>query len=189
MPARPIGVVLFAHGSGSGRLSPRNAYVANVLNERHIATLLVDLLTEEEDAVYATRFDIALLTERLTAVAAWLRKMEDIAHVPLGLFGASTGAASALMLAAKKDAEIAIVISRGGRVDMAEEVLGDIHCPVLFLVGERDDEVRALNEQAFEKLHTEKTLVIIPDATHLFEEPGTIEAVATHAADWCVQHF
>ena len=187
VPDHSIGVVLFAHGSGSSRLSPRNTFVAAELNKAGIATLLIDLLTEEEDFVYETRFDIDLLTRRLGAVAHWLSTHKETNNLPLGLFGASTGAASALNLAAASPTTISAIVSRGGRPDMSMEHLPLVQAPTLLIVGGDDDVVIGLNEQAYAQLRCEKELVIIPGATHLFEEPGTLEQVAEHATRWFVR--
>lgn len=185
IPPQPVGIVLFAHGSGSGRFSPRNNYVAEVLQEAGIATLLFDLLTREEDQVYQTRFDIALLTERLEAATVWLQRQADTASLPVGYFGASTGAAAALRAASHQGANIAAVVSRGGRPDLAGAVaLAQVHSPTLLLVGELDTDVIRLNQEALARLSCPKSLVIVSGATHLFEEPGTLTEVADHAAQW-----
>ncbi|BAK76179.1 dienelactone hydrolase [Pseudogulbenkiania sp. NH8B] len=190
IPLGAVGVVLFAHGSGSGRFSPRNNYVAEVLQEAGIATLLFDLLTREEDQVYQTRFDIALLTERLEAATAWLKRQPDTAALPVGYFGASTGAAAALRAAAHQGADIAAVVSRGGRPDLAGAAsLVQVHSPTLLLVGELDTEVIRLNQEAQAHMHCPTSLVIIPGATHLFEEPGTLTEVANDAAQWLRTHL
>lgn len=189
LPDKPIGLVLFAHGSGSSRHSPRNNYVAGVLREQGIGTLLMDLLTPEEDRNYSRRFDIDLLVERLLVATRWAREQADTAALPLGYFGASTGAAAALRAAAQ-DASIAAVVSRGGRPDLAApDELRQVSAPTLFLVGGEDFGVIELNESAFAHLQGEKRFVIIPGATHLFEEPGTLEQVASLAASWFDQHF
>lgn len=190
LPPSATGVVLFAHGSGSSRLSPRNTYVANVLQEYGVGTLLFDLLTQEEDQDYATRFDIELLTRRLLAATSWLKGEQKMQSMHVGYFGASTGAAAALQAAAKLGDKIAAVVSRGGRPDLAgEQALTQVTAPTLLLVGGADYGVIELNQQAYALLHCEKQLALIPGATHLFEEPGTLEQVARHAADWFVQHF
>ncbi|SMF41305.1 dienelactone hydrolase family protein [Pseudogulbenkiania subflava] len=190
IPLGAVGVVLFAHGSGSGRFSPRNNYVAEVLQEAGIATLLFDLLTREEDQVYQTRFDIALLTERLETATAWLKRQPDTAALPVGYFGASTGAAAALRAAAHQGADIAAVVSRGGRPDLAgAAALAQVHSPTLLLVGELDIEVIRLNQEAQAHMHCPTSLVIVPGATHLFEEPGTLTEVANHAAQWLRAHL
>lgn len=185
LPAAPIGVVLFAHGSGSSRHSPRNNYVARVLHARGVGTLLLDLLTPEEDRDYRTRFDIALLTQRLCAAARWLGRQQLTRSLPMGYFGASTGAAAALMAAAAQGRDIRAVVSRGGRPDLAgPEALARVACPTLLVVGSRDDEVLELNRQAASLMRCPHRLSVVPGATHLFEEPGTLEAAARQAADW-----
>jgi putative phosphoribosyl transferase len=190
LPDTPLGVVLFAHGSGSSRLSPRNNYVAGILRESRIGTLLLDLLTPSEDRTYENRFDIALLTTRLGLSAGWLRQNATTANLKLGLFGASTGAAAALQLAAQSAAAIAAVVSRGGRPDLAgPAALKRVTAPTLLLVGGADDVVIGLNRSAYDELHCEKELVIVPGATHLFEEPGTLEEVARLASNWFVRHL
>jgi putative phosphoribosyl transferase len=190
LPDTPLGVVLFAHGSGSSRLSPRNNYVAGILRESRIGTLLLDLLTPAEDRTYENRFDIALLTTRLGLSAGWLRQNVTTANLKLGLFGASTGAAAALQLAAQSAAAIAAVVSRGGRPDLAgPAALKRVTAPTLLLVGGADDVVIGLNRSAYDELHCEKELVIVPGATHLFEEPGTLEEVARLASNWFVRHL
>lgn len=189
IPEEAKGIVLFSHGSGSSRHSPRNNYVAKVLRDAKIGTLLIDLLTEQEDAVYETRFNIDLLTQRLTEITRWLQNQPDSRNFKIGLFGASTGAASALRVAAALGQEIAAVVSRGGRVDMAMPVMGKIVSPTLFIVGERDFEVAGLNKDAFDKLVCEKQMSLVKDATHLFEETGTLEEVAKIASEWFVKYF
>lgn len=184
IPQRVPGIVLFAHGSGSSRLSPRNNFVAEVLREAGLGTLLIDLLTEEEDEVYETRFDIDLLTKRLIAIIHWLQEQPRTKNLNVGLFGASTGAAAALKVAARMKSEIAAVVSRGGRPDLAMDVLERVVSPTLLIVGGNDVGVIELNETAFEKLRCLKQLEIIEGATHLFEEPGTLEKVAHLARDW-----
>lgn len=189
LPEHAQGLVVFAHGSGSSRFSPRNNFVARVLRGAGIGTLLLDLLTEEEDAVSATRFDIDLLTERLLLVTSWLRSQPQTQHLALGYFGASTGAAAALRAAASAGAEIAAVVSRGGRPDLAEKALPQVQSPTLFLVGGNDEKVLQLNRQAYAQLQAPKHLVVISGATHLFEEPGALEGVARLAAQWFQDHF
>jgi putative phosphoribosyl transferase len=185
LPDAPKGVVLFAHGSGSSRHSPRNALVARVLSDAGVGTLLFDLLTAAEDRVYATRFDIGLLGERLTAATEWLARQTAAAGLPIGYFGASTGAAAALVAAASLGPRIGAIVSRGGRPDLAGQVaLGRVLAPTLLIVGGEDHEVIELNRRAFGFLRCEKTLRIVPGATHLFEEAGTLEQVAALAADW-----
>jgi putative phosphoribosyl transferase len=189
---RPPGaksLVIFAHGSGSSRLSTRNRFVAEQLQKEGIATLLFDLLTEEEDETYENRFDIPLLTDRLVSVTRWLRegaraKKLGTLGLPMGYFGASTGAAAALGAAAHLGAEIGAVVSRGGRPDLAMESLAEVRAPTLLIVGGRDDVVIELNRKAYALLKAEKELSIVPGATHLFEEPGALEEVARLAGAW-----
>ncbi|KAB2312297.1 alpha/beta hydrolase [Betaproteobacteria bacterium SCN2] len=189
LPGNPVGLVLFAHGSGSSRHSPRNNYVARVLHEHGIGTLLMDLLTPAEDSDYAKRFDISLLVERLRAAAHWVRQNPATATLPVGYFGASTGAAAALRAAAHEES-VAAVVSRGGRPDLASPAeLAQVKAPTLLLVGGQDFGVITLNEAAFADLVCEKQLRIVPGATHLFEEPGTLEEVASQAAAWFARHF
>ncbi len=185
LPDGARGVVLFAHGSGSSRFSPRNNFVAAELFHAGVGSLLIDLLTPAEDANYETRFDIPLLTKRLTATTAWLQKYPATQALKIGYFGASTGAAAALQAAAKLGNKIAAVVSRGGRPDLAgAQFLAKVSAPTLLIVGGDDDVVIQLNEQAYAELHCKKELVIVPGATHLFEEPGTLEQVARQAATW-----
>jgi len=184
IPGGAKGVVLFAHGSGSSRHSPRNNYVARVLQAGSLGTLLIDLLTEREDATYETRFDIDLLAHRLTVTTEWLREQPATQHLDMGYFGASTGAAAALRAAADVGSRIKAIVSRGGRPDMAESALDRVQAPTLLIVGGRDDVVIELNQRAFERLRGVKELVIVPGATHLFEEPGALEEVARLAARW-----
>ena len=184
VPENATGVVLFAHGSGSGRFSPRNMFVARELEKAGIATLLIDLLTEKEDEVYETRFDIGLLTERLGGVVSWLEEERELKGLGVGLFGASTGAAAALQVAARFPSRIAAVVSRGGRPDLAMEELDKVTSPTLLIVGGEDYGVIELNEQALAALHCEKKMEIVPGATHLFEESGTLEQVAELAVVW-----
>ncbi|MDP1997411.1 MAG: dienelactone hydrolase family protein [Gallionella sp.] len=190
LPPSARGVVLFAHGSGSSRFSPRNTYVAEVLQQRGIGTLLFDLLTREEDRDYETRFDIALLTRRLLAATAWLRTNPTTQTLKLGYFGASTGAAAALQAAAEMGHGTAAVVSRGGRPDLAGEVaLRRVTAPTLLIVGSADYGVIELNQQAYALMNCEKKLTLIPGATHLFEESGTLQQAAHSAADWFAQHL
>jgi putative phosphoribosyl transferase len=190
IPDQVIGLVLFAHGSGSSRHSPRNNYVARVLHEAGIGTLLMDLLTVEEDGDYETRFDIPLLTRRLTVATAWLQAQPVIHALSIGYFGASTGAAAALQAATKMGHTVAAVVSRGGRPDLAgAAALRQVMSPTLLLVGGRDDVVIELNQAAYEVMDCEKKLSIIPGATHLFEEAGTLEEVAKQATSWFSIHF
>lgn len=188
VPDGAVGMVLFAHGSGSSRHSPRNNFVARVLNDGGLATLLMDLLTFEEDRNYETRFDIDLLTERLATAAAWVRDGDPAAGLPLGYFGASTGAAAALKAAAR-EAAVGAVVSRGGRPDLAGNDLGRVAAPVLLIVGGDDHGVIELNEAAFARLRCVKKLAVVPDAGHLFEEPGTLAQAAGHAAAWFQAHL
>jgi dienelactone hydrolase len=194
VPAGTPGVVLFAHGSGSGRHSPRNRFVANVLRDAGLATLLIDLLTAGEEAVDARtahlRFDIGLLTERLVAATDWLACCAETAGLHVGYFGASTGAAAALLAVAERPERIAAVVSRGGRPDLAGAALSRVRAPTLLLVGGNDTPVIEMNQAAMRQIAaTDKRLVIIPGATHLFEEPGALEVVARLAADWFTQHL
>lgn len=190
VPENARGIVLFAHGSGSSRLSPRNNYVARVLRDASIGTLLMDLLTEEEDQTYETRFDIGLLTRRLMVATQWLQQDPRVKGLPIAYFGASTGAAAALQAAARLADAISAVVSRGGRPDMAGAAsLRQVGAPTLLLVGGRDDVVIDLNQAAFDLMVCQKQLVIIPGATHLFEEPGTLEEVARQAAAWFDRYF
>lgn len=194
VPLSPVGMVLFAHGSGSSRLSPRNNYVAARLQENGIGTLLIDLLTADEDREFSIRFDIELLTLRLAAAVNWMRLNEDIQSQALGLFGASTGAAAALQLAAffrqGRDDGIAAVVSRGGRPDLAsQEALQTIIAPTLLIVGGEDSVVIGLNEQAYALMRCEKRLQIIRGASHLFEESGALEKVSELAVSWFLQHL
>jgi putative phosphoribosyl transferase len=190
IPDRAVGLVLFAHGSGSSRHSPRNNYVAGVLREAGIGTLLMDLLTVEEDRDYQTRFDIPLLTQRLTVATAWLQEQAGLKALPIGYFGDSTGAAAALQAAAKMGKAVAAVVSRGGRPDLAgEAALLQVDSPTLLLVGGWDDVVIELNQAAYDLMSCEKKLSIIPGATHLFEEPGTLEEVAKQATAWFTRHL
>lgn len=190
VPPGAEGVVLFAHGSGSSRHSPRNKFVAAQLREARLATLLIDLLTPQEDEVYRTRFDIALLTERLAEAARGLAREPQTKHLPVGLFGASTGAAAALAVAAAMPETIRAVVSRGGRPDLASHAaLSRVKAATLLIVGGDDTGVIELNEQAYAELGCEKRLEIVPGATHLFEEPGKLEAVARLAAQWFTRHL
>jgi putative phosphoribosyl transferase len=181
IPERCAGIVLFAHGSGSSRLSPRNKYVAGILREAGFGTLLMDLLSPKEDRMQRTRFDIGLLTHRLDAALAWQRADERMAGLPVGLFGSSTGAAAAIRVAAVPEANIVAVVSRGGRPDLADhDVLAAVTAPTLLIVGGNDTGVIALNESAQGYLRCESRMEIVPGATHLFDEPGTLEEVARH---------
>lgn len=189
MPPTACGLVIFAHGAGSSRLSPRNNYVAERLGERGIATLLFDLLTEDEAADRANIFDIGLLGQRVREAVRWARTAPEVSGLPIGLFGASTGAAAALVAAAEAPGEVAAVVSRGGRPDLAGEALGRVQAPTLLVVGSADHGVIELNEAAAEALGCEKRVAFVPDATHLFEEPGTLDQVVDLAADWFEAHF
>jgi acetyl esterase/lipase len=210
LPHEPLGIVLFAHGSGSSRLSPRNNYVARILREAGVGTLLLDLLSADEETHLQHRFDIALLTLRLRSAARWLAREPATAQLPLGLFGASTGAAAALRLAGEPHLgepyvgqlipgrpvpngpypSIAAVVSRGGRPDLAGvSALHGVTAPTLLIVGGNDDGVIDLNRQAFAELRCLRELAIVPGATHLFEEPGALEEVARLASVWFSGHF
>jgi pimeloyl-ACP methyl ester carboxylesterase len=193
IPESPRGIVLFAHGSGSSRHSPRNRGVALMLNDAEIGTLLVDLLTAAEEELDAhtaeLRFDIGLLARRLTTAVDWLRNDPDTRRFPIGLFGASTGAAAALVTAAERPDDIAAVVSRGGRPDLAGAALPLVRAPTLLIVGGADEQVLELNRLALELLQTEKRLVVIPGATHLFQEPGALQQVATLATEWFSHYF
>jgi len=188
MPTSAKGLVLFAHGSGSGRFSPRNQYVAKMLNKAGIATLLIDLLTKEEEAVDMQtnefRFDIDLLSERLIAATEWIKTNPSTRNLPLGYFGASTGAAAAVRAAAEFPKDVKAVVSRGGRPDLSMEYLSKVKASTLLLVGGRDVAVLELNKQAMKNLLSEKKLEIVPGASHLFEEPGKLEEVAKLSIDW-----
>ena len=192
LPREARGLVLFAHGSGSGRLSPRNTFVAEQLGDAGIGTLLFDLLTEEEerlDAVTAElRFDIPLLTDRLVVATRWTLAQPHLSDLPLGYFGASTGAAAALAAAARVP-EVAAVVSRGGRPDLAGAALPRVRAPTLLIVGGDDAQVLALNQEALEQMRCEAKITVVPGATHLFEEPGALEQVATLAARWFSAHL
>jgi putative phosphoribosyl transferase len=193
LPEESRAVVLFAHGSGSSRHSPRNRYVARVLNEAKLATLLIDLLTLDEEVIDARtaqlRFDIELLAERLVGATDWLTQFPDTKHLQIGYFGASTGAAAALVAAAVRPDAVNTVVSRGGRPDLAGAVLTHVRAPTLLIVGENDGQVIQLNRAALARLRCEKQLVIVPGATHLFEEPGALDEVARLARDWFCRHL
>ncbi len=188
-PVPANALVVFAHGSGSSRFSPRNMAVANALNTRGIGTLLFDLLTADEEDNRAYVFDIPLLAERLVGVVNWVDRQASLAHLPLGLFGASTGAAAALVAAARLGPRIRAVVSRGGRPDLADAALDAVTAPTLLIVGGLDYGVIELNEQAFARLQAPKEIEIVPGATHLFPEPGTLELVIEHAARWFKRHL
>ncbi len=184
IPQYPKAFVVFSHGSGSSRFSPRNQYVAEMLNKNNIATLLIDLLTEEEDSIYVNRFDINLIAVRLVAVINYCVQLPDLKKLPVGCFGASTGAASALRAAVPLTHVIKAVVSRGGRPDLAGAALSDVKAPTLLIVGSLDSNVISLNEQAFSQLKCKKELKIVNGATHLFEEPGKLNGVADLAVKW-----
>ena len=184
VPPRPRGVVLFAHGSGSGRHSPRNQFVARVLQEAGLATLLIDLLEEAEADDRAKVFDIELLADRLRDAAGWLSEEDETHQLRLGVFGASTGAGAALTMAARQPDHVSAVVSRGGRPDLAMNDLPAVAAPTLLIVGGADELVLELNEKAVRRLRCPKQLAVIPGATHLFEEPGTLEEAARLAKDW-----
>lgn len=189
IPKDSKALVIFVHGSGSSRHSPRNNYVAKVLREAGLATLLFDLLTEEEDIVYETRFNIPFLTKRIKTVTKWLAERKSTKNLKMGYFGASTGAAAALVAATELSSRIKAIVSRGGRPDLAMGHLSKVKSPTLLIVGGNDLEVLAMNQAALEKLTTVKKLEIVPKATHLFEEPGTLEEVAHLAAKWFKQYL
>lgn len=193
VPPDALGVVVFAHGSGSSRFSPRNRYVAAELQAGRLATLLMDLLTPQEEAIDVRtaefRFDIPLLGERVVGAVDWLRGRAETAALPIGCFGASTGAAAALIAAAERPDAVRAVVSRGGRPDLAREALPAVRAPTLLIVGGEDRPVIALNRAALAELPGEAALEIVPGATHLFEEPGTLEEVARLARDWFVRHL
>ncbi len=189
VPQGAGGIVLFAHGSGSSRHSPRNNFVAGLLREAGLGTLLMDLLTREEDVKYETRFDIDLLTERLAGATKWLVEEPRCAGCRVGYFGASTGAAAALRAAASLEKRISAVVSRGGRPDLAPESLGKVEAPTLLIVGGLDHGVIELNERAYEELRCEKDLVLVPGDTHLFEEPGALEEVGRLSSKWFVRYL
>lgn len=189
IPDGAHGVVLFAHGSGSSRLSPRNNFVAGVVQQRGIATLLFDLLTPREDQNFTRRFDIPLLTERLVGATQWLQRREETQALAIGYFGASTGSAAALNAAARLAGTVRAVVSRGGRPDLAYRALPEVQAPTLFIVGGDDGEVLDLNREAMKRLRAPHQLAVVPGATHLFEEPGTLEEVARLATDWFARYL
>ena len=190
VPDGAVGIVVFAHGSGSSRRSPRNRYVAEVLNDAGLATLLFDLLTPAEEQDRANVFDIDLLAGRLIGATRWLAGRDDTSALPVGYFGASTGGGAAVAAAADPRVTVAAVVSRGGRPDLAGPALARISAPTLLIVGARDPDVVALNRQAQKAMSSaECALAIVPGATHLFEEPGTLEAVAALARNWFVDHM
>lgn len=184
VPEDPRGVVVFVHGSGSSRLSPRNTHVADALDDAGFATLLFDLLTEEEEADRRNVFDIHLLADRLVDVVSWLDGETVVAGLPLGLFGASTGAAAALVAAERLGPRVAAIVSRGGRPDLAGDALGFVRAPVLLVVGGNDTDVLALNRIALTRLAGEASLSVVPGASHLFPEPGALDRVVALARDW-----
>lgn len=189
IPKAAGAIVLFAHGSGSSRHSPRNKWVAEVLHGQGLATLLLDLLSKDEDTLYETRFDIDLLTRRLNVATEWILRQPETKSFAVGYFGASTGAAAALEAAAASGRKVGAVVSRGGRPDLALRSLSRVLAPTLLIVGGRDDQVIELNQAAYQELKAEKQLVIVPGATHLFEEPGALDEVARLAADWFKRHL
>ena len=189
IPEAAQGLVIFVHGSGSSRFSPRNNYVARALTDAGLGTFLFDLLTHSEDQVYANRFDIPLLTKRLITVTRWLEGKSEARGLRIGLFGASTGAAAALRAAAELGQEVQAVVSRGGRPDLAGDVLDQVRAPTLLIVGGLDDGVIQLNQEALDRLPGEKRLEIVPGATHLFEEEGKLEQVAELATQWLRGHL
>jgi len=189
VPVSASGLVVFAHGSGSSRLSPRNIAVARALNGQGMATLLFDLLSPAEEQERANVFDIPLLAERLIAVVRWIDRQPELARLPLGLFGASTGAAAALVAAARLGSRVGAVVSRGGRPDLAGAALDGVIAPTLLIVGALDFVVIELNEQAFARLKASKALEIVPGATHLFPETGTLDVVIEQAARWFKTHL
>jgi putative phosphoribosyl transferase len=189
LPEKPRGIVLFAHGSGSGRLSPRNNFVARHLQQQGLGTVLLDLLTPDEAGDRRKVFDIDLLADRLLMAKAWLEQEARTAKLSIGYFGASTGAGAALQAAAREPANIKAVVSRGGRPDLAEAYLPSVTAPTLLIVGGWDEPVIEMNQSAHDLLTCEKKLIIIPGATHLFEEPGTLEQVAEEAGKWFVRYL
>lgn len=184
VPDQPLGVVLFAHGSGSSRWSPRNRFVAHQLRDAGLGSLLVDLLTPQEDQNYMRRFEIEFLTERLGRITDWLRERIAGTGLRIGYFGASTGAAAAFRAAANQGGSVGAIVSRGGRPDLAEDVLPEVEAPTLLISGGNDEPVTSLNIAAYRKLRCPKELAIIPGASHLFEEPGALDEVARRTADW-----
>jgi len=193
IPEKPVALVLFAHGSGSSRHSPRNQFVARTLNHAGLGTLLFDLLTPEEEALdihtREHRFNIGLLADRLVHATKWARQQEETGDLHVGYFGSSTGAAAALVAAAEIPQNIRAIVSRGGRPDLAGDALPRLQAPTLLIVGGNDDVVIELNEMARDQMRSEVKLEIIPGATHLFEEPGALEQVANLASDWFVVHI
>ncbi len=193
IPEGAKGIIIFAHGSGSGRLSPRNRHVAGVLNQEKLATLLMDLLTEREEQIDSVtgqfRFDIDFLARRLNDVTEWVLNNDDTLRLQPAYFGASTGSAAALKASVQRPQTIKALVSRGGRADMAADILPQVKTPTLLIVGAEDTAVLEMNRQAFEKLGGDKKLVIVPGATHLFEEPGKLDEVADHAGKWFLKYL
>ena len=189
VPSGCKGLVVFAHGSGSSRLSPRNTHVARQLNDRGFATLLFDLLGDQEAADRRNVFDISLLGSRVLAALHWVKRREDLAMLPVGIFGASTGAAAALVAAAKAPDFVQAVVSRGGRPDLAGDALDKVEAPTLLVVGGRDHDVLDLNRAAQRRMHCPTRLIVVPGATHLFEEPGAMDQVVAAASDWFSEHL
>lgn len=189
LPEKACSIVLFSHGSGSSRFSPRNNFVAKILQEQQIGTFLFDLLSKEEDEIYENRFDIGLLTRRLVHVTEHIHSQNEFSELSIGYFGASTGAASALKAAAALPDLIQAVVSRGGRPDMAIDVAAKVKAPTLLIVGELDHQVIELNKKAYQVLTCEKKIEIVSGATHLFEEPGTLQKAATLATGWFTKHL
>lgn len=189
IPEKASGLVIFSHGSGSSRFSPRNNFVADVLNAGGFATLLTDLLTEEEEGIFENRFDIVLLTSRLVGVTNSIVTHAELGNLPVGYFGASTGAASAMAATTESGGRIRAVVSRGGRPDLATRYLHKVKSPTLLIVGGFDEQVIELNKSAFEELTCEKKMVIVEGATHLFEEPGKLAEVAQLAKGWFKKHL
>ena len=189
VPENAVAMIIFAHGSGSGRLSPRNNYVAAALREDGFATLLLDLLTPEEEQDRANVFDIELLAERLSMAARWIREQPAFSEIPICYFGASTGAGAALVAAARDEPGVAAVVSRGGRPDLAGRWLDHVRAPTLLIVGSLDGQVIDLNQKALDSLQCPKRMTIVTGAGHLFEEPGTLEEVIVHASAWFSAHL
>ena len=193
VPSGAVGIVVFAHGSGSGRMSPRNQFVAAAIDKRQLATLLIDLLTQDEELVDRRtghlRFNVRMLAERLVKIADWVHGDEELNHLPIGLFGASTGGGAALIAAAKRPERFGAVVSRGGRPDLAGSWLRHVVAPTLLIVGGHDEPVIQMNEQAMAQMHAEVVLEIVPGATHLFEEAGALERVASLAGQWFETHL
>lgn len=189
VPDGATGLVVFAHGSGSSRHSPRNNFVAEVLRDRGLGTLLFDLLTEAEDRIRENRFDVPLLTDRLVAVTDWVERRDGTTDLAIGYFGASTGAAAALRAAARRGPGIGAVVSRGGRVDLASDRLDEVRAATLFIVGGEDADVLERNREAFDALDCEADLQVVEGAGHLFEGPGELEEVADLAGDWFADHL